>query len=378
MGSMAGRKRSVLIALLAVLVLGALLAYQVALKELKARLLAGFGPGAEIGAIEISGRAVEISHLRVAAPAGFPAADEFRAARIRVEPDLSSLWHPDELRVEGVEIDGAYLAVVRTRQGKLEVAPSLLPVAPRLAAISPGALRLTHVVLHDLALEFIDAEVRTPPHRIVLADLAVELGPLHYPIDNSRIEFSAKGVVRSAAPTVPDGTVSLSGWLDPGTGDSRLNTDLARVDLVALEPYLLRATEAGVRRGTLSLEMRADVRDRQITAPGVLTLDQLELSPTGHGLSTFMGVPREAVVNGLKDHAGEIRLHFELEGRVDDPNFSLREGFALQAGTELAKVMGVTIAGVVKGVGSAGQVGLSAGEQVVKGVGDVLGHVLHP
>jgi hypothetical protein len=43
---------------------------------------------------------------------------------------------------------------------------------------------------------------------------------------------------------------------------------------------------------------------------------------------------------------------FTLEGRLDDPNFSLNESFALKVAGGLASALGVSLGGVVEGVGN--------------------------
>lgn len=373
------RKRMVLIVACIVLLVPAAIAlvYHLALGQIRTCLASALGPETHIGTLEFSGLTVDLDDVRIPAQPGFPASDELRATHIRIVPQLANLWRTHSADVTRVEVDGGYLAVVRGRQGKLSVVPSLL--SGKMAAgsgTSQCSASATLVVLRDLQVDFVDEQIRNPAQRIALAGIGGELGPLHYPIESQRIDFKGEGTVKSVAPKVPDGAVKISGWLSPQSGDSELNTRLTRVDLVALEPYLLRATEAGVRHGTLDLEMQSEVRSGHIKAPGVLTLNQLELSSGGDLVSTFMGVPRQAVIKGLQDRNGTIRLRFELEGNVDDPAFSLREGISLQTGTELARVTGVTIGTVVKGVGSAGQSGLEAGEQIVKGVGSALGDLI--
>ena len=122
------------------------------------------------------------------------------------------------------------------------------------------------------------------------------------------------------------------------------------VDLVALEPYLLKVNEAGVRRGTLDLTLDAHVARQQLRAPGVLVLKDLELGTGGGMLGTFAGVPRQAVLASLS-RDGRIELQFTLEGRLDDPRFSLNEALALRVAAGLAESLGVSLGGVVEGVG---------------------------
>ena len=82
---------------------------------------------------------------------------------------------------------------------------------------------------------------------------------------------------------------------------------------MALQPYLLRAKEASVTRGTLDLPLDAKVIGQRLNAPG----------------------------------------RFTLEGKLDDPKFSLNELFAARFAVGLAEKLGVSLSGMVEGVGSA-------------------------
>ena len=49
---------------------------------------------------------------------------------------------------------------------------------------------------------------------------------------------------------------------------------------------------------------------------------------------------------------GRIEVAFTLEGRLDDPAFSLNENFATKLAGGLAETLGVSLGGVVEGVGN--------------------------
>ena len=49
---------------------------------------------------------------------------------------------------------------------------------------------------------------------------------------------------------------------------------------------------------------------------------------------------------------GRIEMEFRLEGRIDDPQFSINELFAARFAVGLAEKLGVSLGGVVEGVGS--------------------------
>jgi hypothetical protein len=101
-----------------------------------------------------------------------------------------------------------------------------------------------------------------------------------------------------------------------------------------------------VKQGALDLTLDATVAHNQLKAPGHLTLREVELGHAG----TFAGVPQRAVLAAMSKD-GRITLDFTLAGRLDDPNFSLNENLATRITSALAERAGVSVGGVVKGVG---------------------------
>lgn len=342
------RSRAAVAAALAALLLVAALAFQFALRHLRAGIEQALGPRASVEALSLGWSGVEITGLRIRGERGWPAADELRAERVRVMPEATSLFG-DTWRVRRIEIEGAYVSLLRSRDGRLRVLPSLLERADATAPAGPApAVRIGQVRLRGAAVEFFDASVRRPAHRLRLQQLDADVGPLALPALDRPVGIDLKG--RLDGPQ-RDGTVAITGHLTPATRDAALQARLAGVDLIALQPYLLRVNEGGVRRGTLDLRLSATVTKHRLHAPGTITLTGLELGSGGGLLGTFAGVPRQAVVAAMS-RDGRIELKFTLEGRLDDPSFSLNEALALRTAAGLAERLGVSVRGVVEGVGS--------------------------
>jgi hypothetical protein len=329
---------------------------QLAAWQLKAQVEQALGPRATVGSLRMTWAGVEATEVRVRSTRGeragsWPADDELRAQRIVLTPDLWGLLSAD-LRIRRVLIEGGYLSMWRTREGRLRVLPALFdrPRAPK-ASGKEGAgvpVHIAQIDLHGTALEFFDASVRQPALKLRLEGLQARVGPLDLPglatPTAFELEATLKGVQR-------DGRVQLAGEVTLATTDARVKADLRGVDLVALQPYLIKVSEAGVRRGAMDLSIDARVRHQQLHAPGRLTLIGLELNSSGGMLGTFAGVPRQAVLAAMS-RDGKLEVAFTLEGRLDDPNFSLNENFALKVASGLASALGVSLGGVVEGVGN--------------------------
>jgi hypothetical protein len=346
------RTRWVVTGVLAALVVAGTAMFQVAVRQLRAGVEQALGPRASVGAVEVGWNGIELRDLKVrSAPKGWPAQDELRAARVKVVPELASVFG-DVWRVRSVTIDDAYVSVLRSREGKLKVVPALLEghLAPRpdpTAAPAPQ-VRIGRVLLAGAAIEFFDASVRQPAHRMRLADMRAELEDISLPALDRPIHIDLRAVFKGPK---RDGAIGISGRMTPSTHDAKLSAHLGGVDLISLEPYLLKVNEAGVRRGSLDLEIDATVVKNRLNAPGKLTLTDLELGSSGGVLGTFAGMPRQAVIASLSRN-GRIELQFTLDGRLDDPKFSLNEAIAMRAAAGMAEALGVSVGGVVEGVGN--------------------------
>jgi hypothetical protein len=327
---------------------------------------AALGPEAQIGNIEVGLSAIEVTGLRIKGPAGWPAEDALRAEKIRIAPELRALL-TGSVRIRSIEAENAYLSILRTRDGKIRLLPSLLekPAKPEEtaasqsgAAASATKVKIAGVKLSGGTLDFFDASLRRgPPHRIELADVKAELGELLLPALDSHTDLDVDATVKGPH---RDGKLTIDGWMQMSNMDSDLKAGLHGVDLAAFEPYLIKAAETGVRRGTLDLDIKSQVTARHLKAPGTLTLTGLELSG-----SSFMGMPRQMVVAAMKSGNDRISIHFALDGRLDDPHFSLNENLATRLTASLADSLGVSVEGLARGLGSS-----------AKGLGEAFGKLL--
>lgn len=363
MSPSAGRRTTIIAlalgALIAVLAGGAHFGTQL----LKARVERALGADAEVGEIRLGWNRVEVHRLRIKAPGGWPAADTLRAERILIAPDFLRLL-VGRIDVSEIVVEGGYLSALRSPDGRLRVVPSLLerPAANARADEGGPRVEIGAIELRDGVLDFHDATVRKAPHRIRLEQLQARVTDLQLPGLAARSRLKLEGVVKGPR---NDGRVGIDGWMAFSSRESVLHHTLQGVDLAALQPYLLKAAEAGVRKGMLDLDLQSTVRDGHLHAPGTLVLHGLELESGG----TFMGLPRAALVGLVKDKADRIGIKFVLDGRLDDPHFRLNEGFATRIAASLGDALGVSLEGVVKGAGAVGQKGLEAAGGTAEGVG---------
>lgn len=343
------RRLLVTLAIPLALAIAVFAAHRVAVQRLQGALVHALGARATIGTVELGWAGLTVRDLRIAAAHGWPAGEELEARVLRVRPDLTSAFGSG-WRIQRIEVEDARIVLLRGRDGRLRVLPALLdqrqPTATAASAASVPATQvlIDHVVLSRVQVDLYDASLGLArPHRVQLADLHARLDTLAAPDFDQPMQLDVEAAVKGPA---RDGRLTLAGTLTPATRDAQLRGELKGVDMVALQPYLLKVADGGVKRGTLDLQLQATVKAQKLKAPGRVTLTGLEL---GEG-SGLQGLSRQAAVAALK-RRDRIELGFTLEGRLDDPAFSINDSLAMRFAAGLAEALGVSLEGVVEGVG---------------------------
>ncbi len=358
---------------LIILIVGGIVGFRVSLGILKGKVVGALGPDSEIHDIRVGWTAVVIDGLRIKGSSSWPATDTIRADRVTIVPSFRSLFS-GQYRIHSITVANPYISLYRTKAGKLLMLPSLLskkvnPERTLTPAVSPYKVIIGNIILKDGIVEFFDATVARHPLKIRLEKIQVTIDDMVAPALNARSKFTIKGVVKGIH---QDGRVDISGWADLSTKDSSVKLQLRKVDMKAIEPYLIKANDTGVNKGTFDLDLQSDVRKNRLKAPGRMTISNLTLAPSKGIMGTFMGVPRDAVLTFLKDKGNSITLDFVLEGDINNPTFSLNETMKQRIAFSMADLLNISIIGVAKGAASLGKEGVDAAAGVVKGAGSTL------
>jgi len=345
----------------AILAVSLPLALHLATRVLKNQIQQALGSTSEVGEILVGWSAIELHKVDVRAPANWPAEETLRAEKVIVTPDLKALISSKQVVIRRIEINAPYLSVLRTREGKVRLLPSLLEntAKPDEAANNQSKpagkgveVSIGKVEIHGGTVEFFDASIKQPAHKITLEKLDITLSDMHVPTIAGHTDINIDGEILGVH---QNGKLSIDGWIDLVDKNSELTTQLRGVDLIALQPYLIKAADTGVRRGTLDLDLKSTVHANHLNAPGKITLTGLELQSSGGAMSTFMGIPRKAAIASLENHGNQIVIPFTLNGNMDDPHFSLNESLLAHVGSGVAGALGISIEGLAHGVGNAAQ-----------------------
>ena len=346
----------------ALLVFGGIVGFRMAVEALRERVIDTLGPESEIAEIRVGWSSLDVEGLRITSPKGWPTSEALRAKRVTIVPSLRGVLS-GQLRVQSITVLEPYLSALRTRDGQLQVLPSLLAGPPGDAAAA-REVTIERITLQGGVLDLFDASVAQPPLEIHLEQVEATVLDVVAPAFAGKTRFDLAAVLKGSR---QDGTVSIVGWAELASRDSSLKTTLRSVDVLALEPYLIRAGERGVQKGTLDLDLQSEVSRNRLHAPGQLTISGLELAPATGAFGTFMGLPRDAVVGALKNQRDQIAVSFVLEGNLDDPQFTLNEAFTTRLASAVAESLGVSLGGLATGVGSMGVKGVEAVGEAAKG-----------
>jgi Domain of Unknown Function (DUF748) len=363
-------KRWQVIALAVVVILGIALigGYRMGVRLLQARIVDALGPGSRLTELKVNWFSIEILGLSIDAPKGWPAARTLETERITIVPDLRTLFS-DRIRVSSIVIDKPYLSILR-KPGKLVMVPSLTEKQAKNASEqgTARALTISTIELKGGSLDLYDATVGQPPLKIRMEDIEAVIRDVAAPAAE-KTRFEIEGIVKGVK---RDGRAKLNGWVGPGATDSSSRVVLEAVDLVSLQPYLIKKNEARVARGTLDLNLASEVRNNNLDGNGKVVLWDLELARSGGYFDTFMGLPRNAVINFLKDNHNAIDVDFTLKGNTSNPNFSLNENLSTRIAMSMANQLGVSIRSVAEGLGTLGRKGVEGAGGVVEGVGSAV------
>jgi uncharacterized protein involved in outer membrane biogenesis len=375
--AMSVRKRVVLsvvgvLALLAAVAIGGLYYVQ---HEVKERVIQALGPLGSAESIDVGLSSIHLTHVRLAAPKDWPTANSFTADDITMIPDVRDML-AQRVHLRSVVIRGFNLALLRTTNGQLQMLPNLRqsmgrPQTSTDAAVATSGSNenrpplsaeklIDHVVFENGSFDFYDELVSKPAYKVTVSDANATVDQLHLPDLAEPTSVSVNGSIKGPAHT---GKVTFDGWIKIASKDSQTTTKLRGIDIVTLDPYLLKkaGAKAQVTGGTLDLDLQSTVRNYHIHAPGTITVHHLQLAETSNPLDTFMSIPTRAAVAALKNHGDNITLHFTLDGNLRDPKFKLNESVMTELRANFAKALGVSAEGVAKGAG-----------ETVKGIGNAL------
>ncbi len=332
----------------------ALVGYRALTRTIHTRLLAALGPDAAVDGIEIGLRDVTVKNLRIQRKGE---RDPLTVERIVVTPSLRSL-PTGQIRLSSIELEGLAMVITVQPNGRVQLPLGLPP--PQ--AGTAGGAQTTQVAISQVGvlngrIDLIDRTVPEPPVRLRLEKVRASVQELAVPLTPGKSPLEFEAIIHGKE---GDGRVRLSGWVEPITQDASVKATLRSIDLTLFTPYLIQVKEARVDRGRLDMDLDFQVHRGRVNAPGKAILSDLQLNSASGLLNSFMGVPRQAVLDLLKSRDGRIELAFRVEGDLSDPHFQVQRSFVNAMTAGLAEQLGISVKGVGGGVVGLGKKGAEA------------------
>ncbi|HKY08325.1 MAG TPA: DUF748 domain-containing protein [Candidatus Binatia bacterium] len=362
------RWQLVFIATAVTLAIAVVSGYYIGVRLLRDKVVAALGPGSRLTELKVNWFTIELLGVSIDAPKGWPAARTFEAERIVITPDLRTLFTKKN-RIFSIVVEKPYLSVLRN-PGKLVLVPSLTEREQRTPSTEKTVreVEIARIELKDGSVDLYDATVSRPPHKTRIEEINALIKDVAAPAAE-KTSFELTGIVKGVK---RDGSAKVTGWVGPSAIDSSSLVILEAVDLVALQPYLIKKTDARVSRGTLDLNLASEVRNNNLKGKGKIILKDLTFAPSSGFFDTFMGMPRAAIINFLKDNNNAIDVDFTLTGNTKNPNFSLNESLSTRVATAMAGQLGVGIVNAAESLGTLGRKGVEGAGSVVEGVGSAV------
>ena len=346
--------------------------FHIAVRLLKDKVVEALGTGSKVAGLKVGWNSIELVGIEIAGPKGWPAARTLHAERVTIVPSLKSLF-TDNIKIASITIEKPYISTYRT-PGKLALVPTLLhPGADRekrgAGEPSKRTVVIDRITIHDGVMEVFDATVGRPPVKARLERIEATVSDIVAPALKDKVTFQIDAVVKGKQ---RDGKTKITGWVAEIGRDSSSQFVLEGVDLVSLQPYLAQKGDVRVERGSLDLNLKSEVRNNQLDGKGRLVIRELQLAQSSGFMGTFMGMPRNAVVNSLKNRNGAIDVDFILKGDITHPNFSLNEALSTRIAAGLAGQLGFSLKELGEGVGRLGQKGAEGIGKAAGGIGSAV------
>lgn len=245
-------------------------------------------------------------------------------ARLRVESDGRS----NLARVLRQAPAASAEAVASTTPAPPEGGETAAGTAGEVDAASPRPeIHLDAFTLEGGAFRFVDQSLQ-PAFDLQVSQFGGQVRNLSSQL-NDRSQVDLEGLVDDYA------RLRIAGAINPLSEPiySDLTLTMDNFELTGVSPYTVKFLGNPVEKGKLTLDLAYHIEQERLTASNRVVIDQFTLGPDQPSPDAT-DLPVELAIALLEDSAGRITIDLPLEGRRDDPQFSLG-GLLLQALTNL-------------------------------------------
>ena len=251
--------------------------------------------------------------------------------------NLRGTLNPFSLQIAGVALNKFYSRIVVDRNGTLNLkelyTPAKKAVAPQdavrpapavpppaaaapAAAAGKGTVRIDTVTLQDGTIAFADRHTQ-PEYASTMVNLGGRISGLSSEADRLA-DVDLRGNLENQSP------LRITGRINPLRDDLfvDLKVSFTDIELSPFTPYAGTFLGYTVDKGKLYLDLTYHIENKKLASENKLFLDQFTFGKKVES-DRATSLPVRLAVALLKDRKGEIHLDLPVEGRTDDPKFSV-------------------------------------------------------
>ncbi len=222
--------------------------------------------------------------------------------------------------LDKVNLSDFYARAILSQQGQLNLKNILVrqPASPSDASqkSAPPVITIGQIKLGKGVINYTDNFIK-PHYSMLMTGMQGSIGLLQS-MQAIAAPVQLNGKLDDEAP------VAISGSFNPLYSPLLLDIKMTAtgVDLPRLTSYSAKYVGYGIEKGKLSLDVDYHIRNNELHANNVLTLDQLTFGEkVDSPEATSLPVP--FVVSLLTDDEGRINLELPISGTINDPQFSI-------------------------------------------------------
>lgn len=189
--------------------------------------------------------------------------------------------------------------------------------APTAGPMGDTMVSLDRFVLDKAAVDFTDRSLE-PNVRVLLNQFSGSVEGLSSS-ELSRASVDIRGRIDGVTPVI------ISGKTNPLSIDAftELKVTMKGMELAPLAPYIGKFAGYELQRGTLTLDIKCNIKRRKVDAASVATIDQFTFGNATNSPDAI-NLPVRLAVALLRDRSGRILLDLPVQGGLDDPSFRIR------------------------------------------------------
>ncbi|MEI7996468.1 MAG: DUF748 domain-containing protein, partial [Methylococcaceae bacterium] len=116
--------------------------------------------------------------------------------------------------------------------------------------------------------------------------------------------------------------VDVKGEISPYLGDFKVEMNFNGLPMPLVSPYMVQFAGYKVEKGKLTLGLKYNVTNRELTASNTIFIDQFELGEKVENPNA-VSLPLKLAVALLKDSSGKIKIDVPITGSLDSPKFNI-------------------------------------------------------